>query len=353
MNVQKYINDFKIILLFVYFIFNFFDRSISNIAILLALLISIIDYKELYESIINVKKLVISIILFSAWISISGYINDVPLNELDNYYRFLLLIPLLSVNISVSTIIRILFTSSVVALLHFLLFYFDHGLEGMRYSGTSSITITYTNISAILLVLSIYFLFIYKISDKQKIMCVLTALIFMVLIIYTGSRGPMLGIVASILLLIILKRSILLFSILSVSLIGILSTSNNMSNRLDDLYQLQSLEINKIKYRSIRERVYYNSSGRELIRDNYLFGIGPQNLIPSLESQMIRDNIKTVRAQDHLHNEFLDISVKYGLISLLLLISMYYYFFSLSKNKELSLSIITLLTISQIFQSFP
>ena len=162
MNVQKYINDFKIILLFVYFIFNFFDRSISNIAILLALLISIIDYKGLYESIINVKKLVISIILFSAWISISGYINDVPLNELDNYYRFLLLIPLLSVNISVSTIIRILFTSSVVALLHFLLFYFDHGLEGMRYSGTSSITITYTNISAILLVLSIYFLFIYK-----------------------------------------------------------------------------------------------------------------------------------------------------------------------------------------------
>ncbi len=109
MNVQKYINDFKVILLIIYFIFNFFDRSISNIAILFALLVSLLDYKVLYESLRNVKKLVISIILFSSWISISGYINDVPLNELDNYYRFLLLIPLLSVNISISMITRILF----------------------------------------------------------------------------------------------------------------------------------------------------------------------------------------------------------------------------------------------------
>lgn len=351
MNVQKFTNDFKLILLFLYFSFNFFDRSISNIALLLCLLLSILDYKVLYESLKNVKRLIISIILFSSWITVSGYINDVPLNELDNYYRFLLLIPLLSVNISVPTMIRVLFASSVFALVHFLLFYFNHSHEGLRYSGTSSVTITYSNIASIMLVLSIYLLSIYNINHRQKIMCVLTALIFIVLIIYSGSRGPMFGIIASILLLIILKRSILLLSVSSVVLIAILSTSNIMSNRIDDLYQLESLEINEIKYRSLRERVYYNKSGTELIKDNYLFGIGPQNLVSNLESQMIKDNIRTVRAQNHLHNEFLDISVKYGVLTLLLLILIYYYFVSLSKNKEISLSIIILLITSQVFQS--
>ncbi len=125
-------------------------------------------------------------------------------------------------------------------------------------------------------------------------MCVVSTDIYRFNYIHWITRS-MLGIIASMLLLIIMKRSIILLLILTVSLAAILSTSNNMSNRIDDLYQLQSLEIDKIKYRSIRERIYYNLSGTELLQDNYLYGIGPQNLMPNIESLIIRDNITTVR----------------------------------------------------------
>ena len=118
--------------------------------------------------------------------------------------------------------------------------------------------------------------------------------------------------------------------------------TNNMSNRIDDLYQLQSLEIDKIKYRSIRESIiiYQGLSCCKIIISMVL-----GRKVCLIESLIIRDNITTVRAQDHLHNDFLDISVKYGLPSLLLLILMYYTF-PLSKNKEISLSMLTLLIIS-------
>jgi hypothetical protein len=69
-----------------YFIFNFIDRGIGNIFLLITLIICLINYKALYNVILENIQLAITIIAFSFYISVVGFYHDSPLNELDNYY---------------------------------------------------------------------------------------------------------------------------------------------------------------------------------------------------------------------------------------------------------------------------
>ena len=71
-----------------YFVFNFINRDISNIFLLLTLVLCLIDYKKLYEVMKQYKLLVISIILLSFWVTLIGIYHQSPMRELDNYYRF-------------------------------------------------------------------------------------------------------------------------------------------------------------------------------------------------------------------------------------------------------------------------
>ena len=92
----------QLVLISAYYVFNFIDRSISNIFLLLALVLCLIDYKRLYENIKEQGSLVTAIILFSFWITSIGIYHQSPMHELDNYYRFLLLIPLLMITILIT-----------------------------------------------------------------------------------------------------------------------------------------------------------------------------------------------------------------------------------------------------------
>ena len=62
-----------------YFILNFFDRHISNIFLLTTLLLCLINYKSLLDAIKANIKLVISVMLFTFYISLIGYYHDSPL----------------------------------------------------------------------------------------------------------------------------------------------------------------------------------------------------------------------------------------------------------------------------------
>ena len=78
-----------------FFIFNFIDRDISNIFLLISLSLCLIDYRNLYMTIFNNIKLVLAILAFSVYISASAYYHNTPISELDNYFRFILLLPLM------------------------------------------------------------------------------------------------------------------------------------------------------------------------------------------------------------------------------------------------------------------
>ena len=101
-----------------YFIFNFYDRNISNIFLIITLVLCLINYKSLYSALKTNVQLVKIIIIFTVYISVLAAYHMTPINELDNYYRFLLLLPLILITFSDDRIKILIFLSSLVGMVH-------------------------------------------------------------------------------------------------------------------------------------------------------------------------------------------------------------------------------------------
>ena len=89
------------------------------------------------------------------------------------------------------------------------------------------------------------------------------------------------------------------------------------------------------------------------LKDNYIQGIGPQNVIIKMSQSLEQQDIKNITPRDHVHNEFLDIALKFGLLSLILLFFVYF-LITKTKNEEdrvlLNVLMIILIKIHMIVQ---
>jgi O-antigen ligase len=83
-----------------------------------------------------------------------------------------------------------------------------------------------------------------------------------------------------------------------------------------------------------------------------MFGIGPHHLEKEMLDYTEENNIN-IKARDHLHNEFLDISVKFGIPALILLLLIYFVLYKSSDkdNQVLMNLILIMLMSSQLMQS--
>jgi len=344
----------QLLLISAYYIFNFIDRGISNIFLLLVLVFCLIDYKRLYEHIKDLWLLVIVIILFSVWLTIIGAYHESPMHELDNYYRFLLLIPLLIIAIKDYQLIFMLNICAVGALGH--LFYTYLGDDIGRYQGTSSNAITYANLCALLSIMCIYYFFIKK---HHSIYLLLSSLVFLYILVVTQTRGPFIGIIISFIYIIFLTRSRLLVTFISIIFISLIFVPNPLSDRIKIIKQItveSNIDSNNTQLiresRSINERVFYLQYGLERLKNHFMFGIGPHQLEKEMLDYTEKNNIN-IEARDHLHNEFLDISVKFGMPALILLLLVYFVLYKSSDkdNRVIMNLILIMLLSSQLTQS--
>ena len=358
---SNYLENTYLATFFLFFIFNFIDRQIGNIFLIISLLLCLINYKILYEIILVNIKLVISIIIFSLYIFLIGFYHNTPIAELDNYFRFLLLLPLLLITLNESRLLSLLILSAYAGFLHALYCSVFLDLDITRFSGTSSSAITYGNMCATLLVVCIYF-FIYR--GMKSIHLIFAILIFSYLFILTGTRGPLIGIVMSLIYLAVTiknntnqnKNFIRPLLVLSILLVSILLIPNQLGERIKEINQINLSEPLKITDRSLRERVFYIIYAKEQIQSHPFVGMGPQNLEDKQWQYLKEKNIHEsgiIRPKDHLHNEFADISVKFGLLSLVLLFLIYFRLIRTGSNEHrvlLNILMITLIS-SQITQS--
>ena len=343
--------------------FNFYDRSISNIFLLLCLAFCLVSYKSLYVTLKANSQLVKAIIIFTAYISVLAVYHKTPISELDNYYRFLLLLPLILITLNENRIKILIFLCAGLGMIHA----FNNGafyginlypVNVYRYEGTSSVAITYANMCATLFVMCLYYIF-YR-NDKSFIN-IISTIIFLLLFILTETRGPIIGIILTLLYMAYAIRSsnknninsigpiVFLFVFLALLII----VPNPIVERIKLALEYNLDNPSKIVNSSMRERAYFLNFGIDKITNHYLLGIGPQNakssMIESLESQ----EITNITASDHIHNEFLDIILKFGFISLILLFFIYLNLIK-SKNTEnrVLLNILMIMLISsQITQS--
>ena len=341
----------------IYFIFNFIDRSISNIFLLIALFICLVNYQRLLIVIRANYKLVISVFVFSFYISFAGFYHNSAISELDNYYRFLLLLPLLSISFNERYAAIILLICAIAGLMHaiYVNAFFDNSF---RLHGTSNNAITFGHMCATLSMICIYYIF-YK--HHKPLINATSAIIFLILLFLTETRGPIIGIFfVFIYLAFVLKRNIeseLNFKtplfVLSILLVSIMIIPNPLGERLKDIGNINLSEPLKTDSHYLRERAYYIAYGIEEIKDNYVKGVGPQNVQKRMSESLELQNIDRIKSVDHLHNDFLDIILKFGFISIILLFFIYFFLIN-KKNKEhsilLNILMIMLLS-SQLTQS--
>ncbi len=260
-------NSFKLdyILLSLYISLNFFDRNLAYIFLIILLIKCIYNYFFFPKR--DYKIIIFSVIFFSSWLSISAYINDVPLHELDNYYRFLLLLPLLYIKLKYFNLQKIILFSFIFAVFHLIYIYSFE--DPLRYTGTANNAITYASICSVMILLCFYDL----ISQEQKYSTIViygaVILFFILCIVLTESRGPILGLIPSVLLMLIIFRNIKALPIIIVSIMLVSFTNNPISERFERLSTITDItvdKINKIEYASIRERLIYNIYGFDSLR---------------------------------------------------------------------------------------
>lgn len=335
----------------IYYLFNFIDRDISNVFLLVALACCVLDYKGLYKNIKKQRALVISVFLFSIWVTVVGIYHNSPMHELDNYYRFLLLLPLLIISVKDYQLILILNICALGALGH--LFWTYTSSDIVRFTGTSSNAITYANLCALFSIMCIYFYFIKK---NNSILLLLSSGIFLLILVLTQTRGPLIGIMISFIYLAFLTRSKLLVSIISIIVLSIVLIPNPVIDRIKIISQID-LEINNSvdNYKpiygsgSINQRIFYLQYGFEKLKNHSLVGLGPNHLYEKMLSYTEKNKIN-IKARDHLHNEFLDISVKFGIFALILLLLIYFSLYRLpDKANKVMINLILIMLISSQF----
>ncbi len=345
------LNTVKFILITLYISFNFIDRHISNLFLLICLALCLYDFRNLSQTLKRNKNLVIYIIIFSLYIAILGYYHDAPSSELDNYFRLLLLLPLLSISISKNNLVMIVKISALFAFIH--LFYNLIVENPHRYQGTSSNAITYGNLCALMFIICIHLFFDSKSKVRDKALF-LSALTFLLAYIFTETRGPMIGILLSLFFLLVHLKNKSYMIFFAVLITSIIMVPNPLFERMKILKNLDFQSPTEINNRSLRERLIYYDYGVEKLNSNsFLYGQGPQDTEKKMLKYLKSHKIESVNARDHLHNEFLDISVKFGIPALILLLLIYFalYKSSYDENEVMINLILIMLVSSQLTQS--
>ncbi len=334
------------------------NRDISNLFLIASVLLALVNYKELYSEIKNNKLLFLSIILLATWFSAMIIYMEIPLSYIDNYSRLLIIFPLITIKLKLNQFKLIIYACSIAAILHFLYTY--NISEVVRYGGTSSHPITYACMIVTLICLLMYFLDRQTFANMFLTILLIGSLV--IIWIHTETRGPAIGLILVLVLLIFRKKNLMFLSVLPILAILIIYP-NDLSKKFQSLIKvpINNISIENIKMIaksdnanniSTRYRIAYILCGIDIIKNNFFTGVGPQN-IEAYVTDCRKKNKYNIHPQSHLHNDFLDLAAKFGIPSLMLLLLFYFTLFksSHSKYKILSLIIIIFFTSSQLTQS--
>ena len=347
--------------IFLFFILNLVTSNGLNSVSIILTIVSI-SYMIFYKKNISLNSnerllALLSLLIFYFFISSAAY-HDSHIREIDNYARFLFIIPiyifLRDIKLRPILIFNAINISSILIGLFAIYFYFID--EQNRVYGFTSTATIYGNISMLHLLLSIA-LFLYAVKNSSSIILPLAGIVFALFaIILSGSRGPLLAI-PFVFLFILLVNKVLLFKIKYVLLVlaGTLSLlySTGISDRIFDGYNdIRSQNLNNLTTswkatNSIRPRLIIWQGSINMISEHPYWGVGLDNFNENLVNQINDKKIPAIRIDpsnpsggfNHGHNQYLDLFAKtgvFGLIIFLLLLLTYFrlYYKALSYQKD-------------------
>lgn len=355
----KYNETFVTILLILFLVFNFVDRTYSNLSLIFLLLLSVIFSLSKRNTLEgkSIRDIFVPFIQLFVLITIAHIYHSADISELDNYSRLILLLPiyllLSSIKFNKDRFIKIIIYLSIFSLISSFIYYlslekvtFSERINGdfpNRLNPVSSTAITYGNLCMTLFILNIC-AFVSKNRIKRKFIYIglLSSLLSWSLSMTVGSIVG-LGIFLAFLLYkglikFSIKNTFIVFSLLLVVSLTPLSNKFQLYIvNISELIQQDNIYSSNMD-NSIKERVFFLNTSLNIISNNKYTGVGFNKFEEIVKNKSRERNI-IIEARDHPHNDFLDLGVKMGLAGIISLLAFYlllYNFFRkrLDRNKS-------------------
>lgn len=341
----KYYDTLVSTLLISFLVFNFIDRSLANLSLILLLLISIVFIFSDRNCFIKekIRDFFIPFIQLFAIITIAHLYHSAEIKELDNYSRLILLLPiyllLCTVEFNKNTFIKIIIILSIISLVSSGIYYlmeekilFSERIHinedsPNRINPVSSTAITYGNLCMTLFLLN--FCALLSKNKVQKKYIYLGIVMSLLSWSFSMTIGSLVGLIFFILFLFF--KSFMKISIKNITglaglliIIALTPLSNKFQLYVVDIKNLiqgDSVYTSNID-NSIKERVFYIDSAFDIIKENKFIGIGFNKFEEEVKNRSMVREIK-IEARDHPHNDFLDIGIKAGFLGIVSLIIFY------------------------------
>ena len=205
-----------------------------------------------------------------------------------------------------------------------------------------------------------FFIAYYTKIKKERIFFILVFLCTFFSLFINNSRTAQLSFifVSIILGAVVFRRNFFNFKFLMVFFLLISSAvfvaySNNKLAKYTKAYNEFHNTINKNTYNgSFGLRLYFNKVGIDILKDNLLFGTGPNDNRILLQEIQKNDSNYTSRIINHFHSEHIDKLTAYGLVGYMLLFSSIVLLIYHLRKKELYFSIGLSIFLTLFFNSF-
>lgn len=336
--LRPYQHLISLALIVSFFLFNFIDRDISDLIFVVIFLFSITlalynfntDYLKTDK---NEYLFLRSFVLFFLIILFYYFYHGSDINNLDNYSRFLLIIPVYfyfrKVALNYKFIYYVVVLCAFVSFIHGLHDIYSH--DYYRATAASNLSITYGNLNMTLFVI-LCVLYNYRKAYSLNRYIIITGLVFSLIAWYLSlTRGSIIGLLFCFLYFLYLYRSNLSLSKILLMLLiplTILALPNNdrmkiLANDINIILNTPSQS--KMLTKSTQERIFYYTTSIKIISSHPFDGIGlNKNKFTEYLDLENNKNKSKIEIRSHSHNDFLSLGVKVGILGIFALIYFYY-----------------------------
>ncbi len=210
----------------------------------------------------------------------------------------------------------------------------DHRLKGI-----TSHWMTYSG----LLMLAFVFFFIYffyEKTKKKKLFIFISLIFILTSILFSLTRSVWIGIIVSLSAFIIYYKPKVLYFAIPIVLVLVIVLPKSVQNRFTSIFDMDNA--------TNKDRIFMYETGFNIFNKYPLFGIGANNLNKKVYKENMPEEAKNINP--HLHNNFLQVLIERGIITLIsLILAFISIFINLIKKIKNSLNLEKLVPIGVLF----
>lgn len=268
-------------------------------------------------------------------------------NKFNKYY--FLMIPILFTSLTINEARNglkvIIFSFGAYAIFSFFIYLGLFTIEETRsHSSNPKGILGYAIMSQYMAIgtISAFFIAIYSNNKNLKILYFIIMIMCFIGLFINNSRTAQLAFIFTAFIILIKYYRIYIFNIKTLGSIFIIILAmfyvlveSGKINRYNSVYSEVENIVTKNHYSgSFGLRIYFTKAGLEIVKDNLLFGAGPEDNVILLEQIQKNDSNYKNRIFRSFHSEHLDILTRYGFIGYILLIfSIIYLLYKLKEIK--------------------